>query len=183
MDAGLDRPSENTRTHSHHGLRHGHNQRLVGPALRSHFTPQGVSEGSQAKAAHSPLTSAFDTQPTHNPLSKALSTPIPTFLTPPTPPAETPQPAKRARAIHYENYVPEEETIRNDYSQRYVDGGEWPQNWVLGAEPERRFEEFVHSSSCRLLISSKNQLHVCAHLSLGSPRSQHAPLPLMQRIY
>src|SRR6266852_2222638 len=91
MDAGLDRPSENTRTHSHHGLRHGHNQRLVGPALRSHFTPQGVSEGSQAKAAHSPLTSAFDTQPTHNPLSKALSTPIPTFLTPPTPPAETPK--------------------------------------------------------------------------------------------
>jgi hypothetical protein len=52
-------------------------------------------------------------------------------------------PPKRARAAHYENYVPEEETIRNDYSQRYVDGGEWPQNWVLGAEPERRFEEFV----------------------------------------
>ncbi len=48
---------------------------------------------------------------------------------------------KRERAIRYQNYSPEEETIRNDYSQRYVDGGEWPQNWVLGAEPEHRFEE------------------------------------------
>ncbi|KAJ8075015.1 regulatory protein [Marasmius tenuissimus] len=51
-------------------------------------------------------------------------------------------PAKRARAARYRNYVPEEETIRNDYSQRYVDSGEWPQNWVLGAEPEHRFEEY-----------------------------------------
>ncbi|KAJ8690539.1 regulatory protein [Pleurotus ostreatus] len=51
-------------------------------------------------------------------------------------------PAKRARASRYRNYVPEEETIRNDYSQRYVDGGEWPQNWVLGTDPERRFEEY-----------------------------------------
>lgn len=50
-------------------------------------------------------------------------------------------PAKRARLTRYVNYVPEEETIRNDYSQRYVDAGEWPQNWVLGAEPEHRFEE------------------------------------------
>jgi mRNA (2'-O-methyladenosine-N6-)-methyltransferase len=50
-------------------------------------------------------------------------------------------PAKRARAARYKNYVPEEETVRNDYSQRYVDGGEWPQNWVLGADPEHRFEE------------------------------------------
>jgi len=52
-------------------------------------------------------------------------------------------PPKRARVARYQNYVPEEETIRNDYSQRYVDGGEWPQNWVLGAEPEHRFEECV----------------------------------------
>jgi hypothetical protein len=59
------------------------------------------------------------------------------------PPRADLPPPKRARAAHYENYVPEEETIRNDYSQRYVDGGEWPQNWVLGAEPERRFEESV----------------------------------------
>jgi mRNA m6A methyltransferase non-catalytic subunit len=49
--------------------------------------------------------------------------------------------AKRARAARYKNYIPEEETIRNDYSQRYVDGGEWPQNWVTGADPSRRFEE------------------------------------------
>jgi len=49
--------------------------------------------------------------------------------------------AKKARFLRYQNYVPEEETIRNDYSQRYVDGGEWPQNWVIGAEPEHRFEE------------------------------------------
>ncbi|KAF9554800.1 MT-A70-domain-containing protein, partial [Agrocybe pediades] len=51
-------------------------------------------------------------------------------------------PAKRARVERYPNYIPDEETIRNDYSQRYVDSGEWPQNWVLGAEPERRFEEY-----------------------------------------
>ncbi|THH01148.1 hypothetical protein EW145_g6966 [Phellinidium pouzarii] len=50
--------------------------------------------------------------------------------------------AKKARCARYANYVPEEETIRNDYSQRYVDGGEWPQNWVIGAEMERRFEEY-----------------------------------------
>jgi hypothetical protein len=50
-------------------------------------------------------------------------------------------PSKRARKEKYANYVPEEETIRNDYSQRYVDGGEWPQNWVLGAKLEQRFEE------------------------------------------
>jgi hypothetical protein len=57
------------------------------------------------------------------------------------PPRSDLPPPKRARVARYSNYVPEEETIRNDYSQRYVDGGEWPQNWVLGAEPEHRFEE------------------------------------------
>ena len=54
-------------------------------------------------------------------------------------------PAKLARVARYQNYVPEEETIRNDYSQQYVDSGEWPQNWVLGAELERRFEEYIFS--------------------------------------
>jgi hypothetical protein len=49
--------------------------------------------------------------------------------------------------MRYANYVPEEETVRNDYAQRYVDGGEWPQNWVLGAQPERRFEELSTSPS------------------------------------
>lgn len=50
-------------------------------------------------------------------------------------------PGKRARVGKYRHYVPEEETIRNDYSQHYVDSGEWPQNFVVGAEPEHRFEE------------------------------------------
>lgn len=50
---------------------------------------------------------------------------------------------KMAKVRRYRNYVPEEETIRNDYSQQCVDGGQWPQNWVLGAELERRFEEQV----------------------------------------
>ncbi|KAF8890670.1 MT-A70-domain-containing protein, partial [Infundibulicybe gibba] len=60
-----------------------------------------------------------------------------------SPPVKTDlPPAKRARVARYHNYVPEEETIRNDYSQRYVDGGEWPQNWVMGAESEHRFEEY-----------------------------------------
>ncbi|PSS29760.1 hypothetical protein PHLCEN_2v2908 [Hermanssonia centrifuga] len=62
-------------------------------------------------------------------------------------------PAKRARLARYDNYVPEEETIRNDYSQRYVDGGEWPQDWVLGADPEHRFEEYPKQQ--RLLALKK----------------------------
>lgn len=59
-------------------------------------------------------------------------------------------PPKRARVLKYANYVAEEETVRNDYAQRYVDGGEWPQNWVLGAEPEKRFEEL---SAFRFVLS------------------------------
>jgi mRNA (2'-O-methyladenosine-N6-)-methyltransferase len=51
---------------------------------------------------------------------------------------------KRVRLARYAHYVPEEETFRNDYSQRYVDSGDWPQNWVLGAELDKRFEESVH---------------------------------------
>ncbi|KAJ7490503.1 hypothetical protein FB451DRAFT_1513150 [Mycena latifolia] len=50
-------------------------------------------------------------------------------------------PARRARVARYKNHVPEEETIQNDYSQRYLDGSEWPQSWVFGADPEHRFEE------------------------------------------
>jgi|SRR5712672_2523050 len=76
------------------------------------------------------------------------------------PPRADLPPAKRARAAHYENYVPEEETIRNDYSQRYVDGGEWPQNWVLGAEPERRFEELVP-------FSQSSDCSICTQLSVN----------------
>ncbi|KAG2123422.1 MT-A70-domain-containing protein [Suillus clintonianus] len=65
-------------------------------------------------------------------------------------------PAKRARVARYANYVPEEETIRNDYSQRYVDSGEWPQNRVLGAEPSRRFEEYPKQQ--RLLSLKKESV-------------------------
>ncbi|ETW79732.1 hypothetical protein HETIRDRAFT_419396 [Heterobasidion irregulare TC 32-1] len=76
----------------------------------------------------------------------------PSLASKPRPRPDLP-PAKRARLAHYQNYVPEEETIRNDYSQRYVDSGDWPQNWVLGAEPERRFEEYPKQQ--RLLALKK----------------------------
>ncbi|EGO28530.1 hypothetical protein SERLADRAFT_434451 [Serpula lacrymans var. lacrymans S7.9] len=79
-------------------------------------------------------------------------------------------PAKRARVAQYRNYIPEEETIRNDYSQRYVDGGEWPQNWVLGAEPERRFEEYPKQQ--RLLNLKKDSVNTHALLSSYLPFQQ-----------
>lgn len=50
-------------------------------------------------------------------------------------------PEKRVRLARYAHYIPEEETFRNDYCQRYVDSGDWPQNWVVGADLEKRFEE------------------------------------------
>jgi hypothetical protein len=84
-----------------------------------------------------PLISSPAPSPSPSPPSSPLLAPRP------KPPRPDLPPAKRARVARYSNYVPEEETIRNDYSQRYVDGGEWPQNFVLGAEPERRFEECV----------------------------------------
>lgn len=67
-------------------------------------------------------------------------------------------PAKQARLARYRNYIPEEETIRNDYGQRYVDSGEWPQNWVMGADPANRFEEYV-SIPRHLLPFISNQRH------------------------
>ncbi|CAE6407384.1 unnamed protein product [Rhizoctonia solani] len=70
-------------------------------------------------------------------------------------------PSKRARKEKYANYVPEEETIRNDYSQRYVDGGEWPQNWVLGAKLEQRFEEYPKQR--RLLDLKRAAVASAAH--------------------
>ncbi|KAI0030836.1 MT-A70-domain-containing protein, partial [Vararia minispora EC-137] len=57
------------------------------------------------------------------------------------------------RAARFRNYIPEEETVRNDYSQHYVDAGDWPQNFVLGAEPARRFEEYPKQQ--RLLALKK----------------------------
>ncbi|CDO70412.1 hypothetical protein BN946_scf184999.g53 [Trametes cinnabarina] len=82
-----------------------------------------------------------------SPPSSPLITPAPKPVRPDLPPA------KRARVARYSNYVPEEETIRNDYSQHYVDSGEWPQNWVLGADPEHRFEEYPKQQ--RLLALKK----------------------------
>ena len=127
-------------------------------------TVQVISEANELLAAHAALVLRVRSSqlnhrrqlnslqpPPQKLLSLSLipsSPPSPTFDdSPPPSPGIQPvlrqdlPPAKRARVSRYNNYVPEEETIRNDYSQRYVDGGEWPQNWVLGAEPERRFEE------------------------------------------
>lgn len=127
-------------------------------------TVQVITEANELLAAHAALVLRVrSSQQSHRrqlhslqpPPQKLLSLslipsppPSPTLdESPPSSPGIQPAPrqdlppAKRARATRYHNYVPEEETIRNDYSQRYVDGGEWPQSWVLGAEPERRFEE------------------------------------------
>ncbi|EJD52159.1 MT-A70-domain-containing protein [Auricularia subglabra TFB-10046 SS5] len=79
-------------------------------------------------------------------------------------------PPKKARVERYRNYVAEEETIRNDYSQRYVDSGEYPQNWVLGAEPERRFEEYPKQQ--RLLALKKEAVASTAHTPYYAPLSQ-----------
>ena len=92
--------------------------------------------------------------PTPQPSPPPSRSPSPNLPPKPKPYRPDLPPAKRARMARYDNYVPEEETIRNDYSQRYVDGGEWPQNWVLGADPERRFEECVprlSSLSCPMI--------------------------------
>ncbi|CAG7851376.1 N6-adenosine-methyltransferase subunit METTL14 {ECO:0000250/UniProtKB:Q3UIK4}; AltName: Full=Methyltransferase-like protein 14 [Serendipita indica DSM 11827] len=84
-------------------------------------------------------------------------------------------PEKMEKVKRYHNYIPEEETIRNDYSQQYVDGGDWPQNWVLGAELEHRFEEYPKQR--RLLelkqLAVKSQAHPPAHLPLSSLQSLH----------
>ncbi|KAG8815338.1 hypothetical protein FS842_006184 [Serendipita sp. 407] len=82
---------------------------------------------------------------------------------------------KLAKVKKYQNYVPEEETIRNDYSQQYVDSGEWPQNWVLGAELDMRFEEYPKQ---RRLLALKQaaveyQAHPPTHLPLASLQSLH----------
>ncbi|KIM23587.1 hypothetical protein M408DRAFT_77403 [Serendipita vermifera MAFF 305830] len=77
---------------------------------------------------------------------------------------------KMAKVRRYRNYVPEEETIRNDYSQQCVDGGQWPQNWVLGAELERRFEEYPKQQRLLALKQAtvNAQAHPPTHLPLSS---------------
>ncbi|KAF8438546.1 MT-A70-domain-containing protein [Boletus edulis BED1] len=91
-------------------------------------------------------------------------------LRPKPPPRPDLPPPKRARLARYPNYVPEEETIRNDYSQRYVDSGEWPQNWVVGAELERRFEEYPKQQ--RLLNLKKESVDTHAAPSCYLPLQQ-----------
>ena len=39
------------------------------------------------------------------------------------------------------NYVPEEETIRNDLTERYIESGEFGSNYILGAEESEICEE------------------------------------------
>lgn len=110
-------------------------------ALLSRIRQSQLNHRRQLRALPSPphelLRLPLIPSPTQSPETSPPSSPL---LSTKQPRADLP-PAKRARVARYNNYVPEEETIRNDYSQQYVDGGEWPQNWVLGAEPEHRFEE------------------------------------------
>ncbi|KAH9033114.1 MT-A70-domain-containing protein [Lactarius pseudohatsudake] len=143
------------------------------------------------------ITRVRDSQKSHRRKLRTLSSPpqsilkLPLIPSPkPSPPPSPPSspllvprrrppradlpPPKRARAAHYENYVPEEETIRNDYSQRYVDGGEWPQDWVLGAEPERRFEEYPKQQ--RLLALKKASVTEYALPPMYLPFSELASL-------
>ncbi|KAF8501305.1 MT-A70-domain-containing protein [Hysterangium stoloniferum] len=128
-------------------------------------TTETLADINHLLAAHTALVShARASQKSHRDTLRSLPSPpdeilqLPLLRTPsPSPPPSPtspkkddrdPQlrtdlpPEKRVRMARYAHYVPEEETFRNDYSQRYVDGGEWPQNWVLGAELDKRFEEF-----------------------------------------
>ncbi|PCH43013.1 MT-A70-domain-containing protein [Wolfiporia cocos MD-104 SS10] len=115
----------------------------------------------QLRALHSPphniLKLPLIPSPSPSPPPSRPASPL--IVPQPRPVRQDLPPAKRARVARYANYVPEEETIRNDYSQRYVDGGEWPQDWVLGADPEHRFEEYPKQQ--RLLALKKAS--VAAH--------------------
>lgn len=73
--------------------------------------------------------------------------------------------AKLAHVTHYENYVPKGETICNNYSQRCVKSGEWPQNWVLRAKPERCFKEYIALCSSLSLKPLTGPMHMllCDH--------------------
>lgn len=116
-------------------------------ALLSRVRTTQLVQRRQLKTLRSPpqeiLNLPLIPSPQHSPTPSPPSSPL--LQHKPKPHRPDLPPAKRARVARYNNYVPEEETIRNDYSQRYVDGGEWPQNWVLGADPEHRFEESVWS--------------------------------------
>lgn len=108
--------------------------------LRTIRTHSSASSSTELQAL---LKTSLVPSPTRTPSPSPPSSPVISPITKQRQHRPDLPPAKRARWERYKNYVPEEETIRNDYSQRYVDGGEWPQNWVLGADPEHRFEESV----------------------------------------
>ncbi|KZT66741.1 MT-A70-domain-containing protein [Daedalea quercina L-15889] len=161
-------------------------------------TCECLASANELLAAHSALVSRVRvTQKHYRRQLRALPSPpfdllrLPLIPSPPpSPPASPPSspllppkprlirqdlpPAKKARAIRYQNYVPEEETIRNDYSQRYVDGGEWPQDWVLGADPEHRFEEYPKQQ--RLLALKKASVAAHALPPVYLPYSQLSTL-------
>ncbi|KAF8824476.1 hypothetical protein HHX47_DHR8000381 [Lentinula edodes] len=147
----------------------------------SHSTTEAISSANDLLAAHSALVSRVrQSQQNHRRKLQSIQPPpslelirLPTIRSPLPSPSSSSSPtenspiqsynnalplrldlppAKRARVARYKNYVPEEETIRNDYSQRYVDGGEWPQNWVLGADPEHRFEDLTPSKFDVILL-------------------------------
>ncbi|GJE89455.1 MT-A70-domain-containing protein [Phanerochaete sordida] len=162
-------------------------------------TAECIASAHDLLASHSALLSRVRTaQKAHRRALRALPSPpraildVPLAPSPPrSPPASrSPSPAlparpapyrpdlpppKRARMARYANYVPEEETIRNDYSQRYVDGGEWPQDWVLGADPEHRFEEYPKQQRLLALKKASVAQHALAprYLPFSSLSSLH----------
>ena len=78
--------------------------------------------------------------PHRSPYELLPSPPASSSLSPPASPVLQPKqrtvkpdlpPTRKARVARCQNYIPEEETTRIDYSQRYADGGWWPQNWAL----------------------------------------------------
>jgi hypothetical protein len=133
---------------------------LVDALLLMVSTTEALSSANELLTAHSGLMSRVrQSQQSHRRQLHTLPSPpmelirLPIIPSPPRsrspspppspPPRKTIPPRSSSRKTcttrSYRTYVPEEETIRNDYSQRYVDGGEWPQNWVLGAEPGKSF--------------------------------------------
>ena len=48
----------------------------------------------------------------------------------------------RNPSCRWDNYIESEQTVRNDYSERYQSGnGEWPSTWIIGAEDGELCEE------------------------------------------
>ncbi|KAM0749171.1 MT-A70-domain-containing protein [Meredithblackwellia eburnea MCA 4105] len=71
------------------------------------------------------------------------------------------KPTKNKRENWGNSYVPEEDSIRNDYSNHYVRTGSRPQNHLRGADLEHRFAEYPKLSS--LLQLKHSQLSIPTH--------------------